>query len=520
MYRLASIRRPLLAAVLALPATLLALVLPAGGARAASTRCHTRPARIAVHRSRTHRGAGTVTFSLPRLGQPVREVVILIDGRRRRTFRHRRARYGTPVSLRRLLSGRHVLAARVRLGRGGRVLTFREVLASGHLLVAGCVVRSSDPGARSTRSGPPQHPYPPVSRPPQGPQITGPVALFNRNTYSFSTRLSMSQEASRYQIVVLQSTNGSVVAQLHAANPNVRVLMYMDPMDSSPADPTALTQCTAYPTDLSSQPGWFLKDQNGQPLLYDGNRQNHIMDVGDPSYQQACVARAIALAKGYGFDGIFWDDIETQFRWVFPAGLYSQKYPTPSAYYQSFLSFVSYAGPAARAQGLLTVGNIAAATTAQWQQLNTPMDGAEEESWTDGGFGAAQQLPFFATKLANAAWSEAHDKYAILHSYNLTEAGNTYGLASMLLVAAGHCSYATSQGNYTTSEYWYPEYTTAEQLGEPTAAYTELSNGTYARAFQHGTVVVNPTTATQTVRLRTTTVTLPPTSGSILLGTF
>ena len=81
---------------------------------------------------------------------------------------------------------------------------------------------------------------------------------------------------------------------------------------------------------------------------------------------------------------------------------------------------------------------------------------------------------------------------AILHSYNTTQAGNAFGLASMLLVANGMSSYSTSNANYTSSENWFPEYTTAQQLGTPTAAYTQLANGVYERQFQNGIVLVNP----------------------------
>ena len=63
-----------------------------------------------------------------------------------------------------------------------------------------------------------------------------------------------------------------------------------------------------------------------------------------------------------------------------------------------------------------------------------------EESWTNGGEGPGQQVPDWSTKLDNVAWSEANGKFAILNSYNTTEAGNTYGLASMLLVAGGWSS--------------------------------------------------------------------------------
>ena len=148
-------------------------------------------------------------------------------------------------------------------------------------------------------------------------------------------------------------------------------------------------------------------------------------------------------------------------------------------------SLISYAAPTIHSNGLMLVGNIGGATMTSglWQKWTTPLDGSEEESWTDGGAGLAQQISQWPAKLANVAWSEANGKLTILHSYNRTETGNTYGLASMLLATAGRSNYSTANGNYTSYEAWYPEYTTAQQLGAPTGAYTKLTNGIYERVF-------------------------------------
>ncbi len=130
---------------------------------------------------------------------------------------------------------------------------------------------------------------------------------------------------------------------------------------------------------------------------------------------------------------------------------------------------LTYAGTQLHSNGLLAVANMGgvAGYSGLWQQWTAPIDGGEEESWTDGKLGLAQQIPFWASKLANAAWSQANGKLVILHSWNTTQAGNAYGLASMLLIAGGSASYSTSNSRYTNCETWYPEYTTAQQLGAP-----------------------------------------------------
>jgi hypothetical protein len=221
---------------------------------------------------------------------------------------------------------------------------------------------------------------------------------------------------------------------------------------------------------------------------------NYSTNIGNPGYQHACVAHSIALAHQRGFDGIFLDGVCAKFSWTVPSGVtaYPAQFPTDAAYQSAVYSLLYYAGPTVRASGLKLWANVSAADSAQWSKWNGPLDGAMEESWTDGGLGLAQQVPWWRQKLANAAWSQAHGKNLLLHSYNGTEAGNTYGLASMLLVANGRLSYTTST-NYSTNAAWLPEYTTAQHLGAPRGQYRVLRSGVYERVFAHGIVLVDRT---------------------------
>ena len=170
------------------------------------------------------------------------------------------------------------------------------------------------------------------------------------------------------------------------------------------------------------------------------------MDIGNTSYQQACASHAVSLARHDGFDGVYLDGLNAQYRWLVKAGVSIPKYPTVSAWQAAMYALITSIAGQAHAQGLLVAGNIGGATgtSGLWQKWSTPLDGSEEESWTDGGAGLAQQIPFWAAKLANVVWSEANGKYVLLHSYNTSESGNTYGLASMMLAAGGRSSYSTT----------------------------------------------------------------------------
>jgi hypothetical protein len=362
------------------------------------------------------------------------------------------------------------------------------------------------------------------------PAPRGSPALFNRETYAYhETHLPYGAEANRYQFLVLEETAGWRVRFLHRANPHLKILLYQDPLVSK--GHTTQTTCTSYTYDAAHDPGWFLANRQRRPIIVGPN--NYLMNVGNPTYQRVCMANATALAKRFGFDGLFFDGVAPALADAgIPAAGNPPEYSTVPAWQAAMYSMLSYAYRVAHDRGLLVIGNIGAAvgTPGLWQHWNTVLDGAEEEAWTDGGLGRAQQVPYWVAKLANVAWSEAHRKYALVHSYNGTRAGNAYGLASMLLVAGGYSSYSTSNTNLTSDEAWYPEYTTAQALGSPSGSYEQLGNGVYKRTFASGIVLVNPT-AHSAPRFslgpgaysapgldRVRSVAMGPTSGLILLG--
>ncbi len=298
-----------------------------------------------------------------------------------------------------------------------------------------------------------------------------------------------------YKMIVLQSTDAKLVPALRAANPMLKIYVYQDGFLGRSTDPTGITACTKY---ASLQPSWFLKDQNGNKIMAKSYPGNYIMDVGNPAYQQACAAQAAALAKADGFDGVFFDGVTANAAWGYQAGVSSPQYPTAASWQAAMYSYLQTISAGMHANGLLAIANIGGAsmTPGLWPKWSALFDGSEEESFTDSGSGVAGSLWNWKAELANASWSEANGKFTILHSFNRTETGNTFGLATMLLVGAGRNTYSTDNANYTNSETWYPEYAIAEQLGAPAGAYKQLANGVYERAFAGGVVLVNPTART------------------------
>jgi hypothetical protein len=331
------------------------------------------------------------------------------------------------------------------------------------------------------------------------PPPAGQTSLLSRVVYGYTSPngLSISQEAGTYGVMVMNTYDSATVAALKAANPGLKIFMYVDMMASDPTDPSGIADWVGYTNANQDHPDWFLKDADGNRLIFQSYPSARVMDVGNQAYQDAGIARVVAMARAAGFDGVFLDDANASLRWVVAGGSgASIRYPTDAAWQAAVYSFFTRVAPQLHAAGLEVVANIGGSTVTPglWQKWNTPLDGAMEESWTDGGEGLGQQVPDWSAKLENVAWSEANGKFAILNSYNTTEPGNTYGLASMLLVAGGRSSYDTANSRYQT-ETWYPEYDTAAQLGDPLGGFTVLPDGVYRRDFANGVVLVNPSTS-------------------------
>jgi hypothetical protein len=493
------------------------------------------PARSVVY--------GPIRFAAVHVAPGAKRVVFSIDGRQRWSTTRPPYRFGK-TGLLKLGSGRHVLRVSVYFGQRRVRVTQKTIIVrkkrthkkhhktgsksgtgSGPGGVSGSSNGSGTNGGSGSGASSSTGPVPGAE--------TSSVTNFNRVSYLFSTGMSMQQEAGRYQFMVLAANQYSLVPALKAFNPNLKILMYQSIVQNNDEDYSwmqTVTGCTAYADDVNNHPNWILHDAGGNLVHSADNAHELLLDVGNPDYQRQCAQNAISLAKAHGFDGVFWDEVTGMLPWITDPGVQIPAYPTQSSWVNAMTSALSYLGPTLRAQGLLSIGNMAGAPdTATWEQWVGYLDGVEEESWTDGSLGTLQQVPWFQQKLEELAWTQTHGKYELLHSWNNSESANTYGLAAMLLAAGGTASYCTANTDYTAQENWFPEYTTAESLGAPTGPYTTLANGVMERTFEHGIVVVNgsaSTTGTFSLPGRfsgsgltnVSSVSLAPTSGLILLN--
>jgi hypothetical protein len=323
------------------------------------------------------------------------------------------------------------------------------------------------------------------------------LALFNTEDYNNGVALT---DGSFYQVMDLQydgssgdpSYSPTYFANLHRENPNVIVLIYIDPIFG----------CLG---------------------VADGSVDG-LANMGSSSYQSACMTKAISLDKSTGADGIWWDDENATGSWDTTDGKDPSDYPTDADWESGVESFLSYAQTQLHANGLVSMGNIGDWQTGNtagimWQTYGKYLDGELQESWDSTGTGA-QSTSYWMVDEEEALWSSSQDKYDMIHDYaNSSQTDDNLGLASMLLVAPSsndRDSFSTSivtDNAYKGNESSYPEFTTAKDLGAPTnsvspdinplatnstgagtnASVPEAQNTVYSRAFANGIVLVNPT---------------------------
>jgi hypothetical protein len=345
---------------------------------------------------------------------------------------------------------------------------------------------------------------------------------------SAPARMDVARERGRYAYVIMHRADAAALARLKAQDPGIKAFMYVDMMSADPRDPDGEADWVGW-GDASAHPDWFLRGPAGKPLVFQDYPSSRLMDVGNAAYQDAGVARVIASARAGGFDGIFLDDANASLRWVI-SGDRSRcvMYPTDARWQAAVLSFFQDVAPQLRTAGLTVVANIGGSivTRGLWRAWNGPLDGAMEESYTNGGTGRdSLRNGRWQAKFGHNLWSETHAKLSLDHAVTRTRSGARYALATMLLAENGHSALYAST-NYT-KEVWWPEYDSARRLGTALGRYRVLRNGDYRRNFTNGVVLVNPHAhATSAVRLgawykgsqlgRVRSVKLRPTSGVVL----
>lgn len=308
-----------------------------------------------------------------------------------------------------------------------------------------------------------------------------------------------------------------ITQSLRAVNPAFIVLHYHLAMWQSAPNVSFIVDgrnwSNDYPTVTQHEP-YFWHDASGNRVASTSDGKL-LMNVADAGFQAYWSSSIVAQAQAGAYDGVFLDSaapslIQGEVGTVDPRLAGTAAHDTPFAelggqtWIQAWEAWVTGLDAALAAQGLVLIPNVGPLVTT-WDTTNYGIpQGQFSEGFSDPATSdvdwraAADQL----IQLANAR------KVVILQNYLNGNAGDLarrrYYLGTYLLVK-GARTYLDYFANGPLE--WYPEW--GLDLGAPLAtARSGVGDlavaGVFRRDFQHGIVLVNPTSSDVTVGLGAT----------------
>ena len=371
---------------------------------------------------------------------------------------------------------------------------------------------SSSTSSSSTSSSPAPSPSPTSSSTP-APASSGTTDASMALDYGQQTSLG---STSGYHYIYLQDYMYPQIATIKAANPNTKVLAYLEsavtqnkscptgtPPAYSPHDSFGINYCYANAT----HPEWFLHNSStGARLAYSNFASYLGMDIGNTAYQSTWANNAVTALKADGFDGVFMDDVNTH-----PGhgidGLVAEY--TDSAYGQAYVNFVAGVAAKIRANGLLVAGNVSANPWTSYQR-------------TDGLAMAGHLNIYNREQYARwgdtcGPWNQRFNGSTVLSFLQYDQAvqaagaavtGMDYGSSSatnddVATMSYGRAMFFLAWDGASASAYIYRPCGSVDpansasmtELGSPTGP-SNLSGTVYSRAYSKGLVLLNPSATT------------------------
>jgi hypothetical protein len=340
------------------------------------------------------------------------------------------------------------------------------------------------------------------------------------------------RDANLMRMIVQNPAHTSNVDAVHSANPIVKQLKYIASNTSASNNTSgnpcydataAWTQAWAPGHPGNPQYDWFLYNSSGfgdtnRLSFYNsqGGSTQYAMDAGNMYRQTDCanLNKSEAAAEDFrGGDGIYVDDINlaaSHEPW-FPASGYPLSsatggYASNAAWNTAITNELGAWDTSDHAAGYFELANVGytcmnSGTETAQQSIAGVSDGTEEQGFAYPDTTGYQDT-LWSCKVAEGVYDEAHGKWFMAEPGippPSNEAGNAYGAASLLMVANGHSMYDVTflMGSGSSPSTWYPEWSTAMELGPALGASyqsrTDASGHTfYERDFKNGVVLVNP----------------------------
>jgi len=387
---------------------------------------------------------------------------------------------------------------------------------SGSAGATGSPAATGSPRASSTATATPTGAI--ASPPPAEGSGPTPILLYAQdwNGYSSSRSTAAWQQAAVTHQILVGSPGpvyGDMIGQLHAWNPELKVLAY-------DLGPYTIAGTSDYTTLMSQHPDYFARDAqgnlitvaagNGSPAYPD----NTLMDDGNPGWQAFEAQRVASEISTWGFDGAYIDSMGPGVVTGSTTGVPIDP-STGQAYTQAeWMAAGDAALDAIKAaigsKYLFSTGLVNGVDYEDFTSdlSDSTANGFQTDSWmrlADASLTAWPSPSLLASDLAMVQSLQARGKAFFAWTKVWTSATpaqvsawNTYGLAAYLLVDNGVNDYYTFDSPFASDRttIFYPDERSA--LGAPDGGFT-LSGGVYSRSFQFGSVTLNTTTNVATI---------------------
>jgi Hypothetical glycosyl hydrolase family 15 len=352
-----------------------------------------------------------------------------------------------------------------------------------------------------------------------GVTATSPILLYAQDWNSAPatrTTAAWQQVATTHAILVGSPgpVYGNMIAQLHAWNPAVKVLVY----DLGPYTAKGTTE---YTTLMAQHPEYFARDAHGNLITVKAASgsgafpNNYLMNEANPGWQAEEASRILANINKYGWDGAYIDSMGpgpfSGTTTGVPIDPSTGAVFTKASWMQAAGQTLSVIKAAVGSKYVFSTGLVNGTdfTSFTHDITDSTVNGGQTDSWLRVANSAPNQYPTTSTLAGDLAMVQTLNSQGKAF-YGWTKvwttatqaqesAWNTYALAAYLLVDNGVSDYylfsAPSSGADRSTIYFSNELAA---LGMPTAAFT-LTSGVYSRAFLHGLVTLNTTNNTASI---------------------
>jgi hypothetical protein len=348
---------------------------------------------------------------------------------------------------------------------------------------------------------------------PTEPTVTKPLQQFNY-FYRPAVNASAATLAANHDRFILTKLDEPLRDQLKARGADRPILQYLRfeaIMDNTGLGYTWHNQVAWKMGDWehisNNHPDWFLLNSQGRRLVAgtgdDAETRFYLMDPAHPGWRKYLVERIDEMQRTFGWEGVFFDNVEASLAKRQRSNGVPAKYPTDAAYQKAVKDLLVYLrshyfGP----QGRPVEANIIETRDDNgpvWHDYLTQLDGAMREGWAINWSDSTYKDEWsWERELQQVEDTQAAGKHMWLVA--LGSRTNTqrqqFAYGSYLLVAGGNASFRYTHYDRYNEAWDYPNYKL--DLGQPLGRRYKKGS-VWQRDFERGQVVVDPVKHTASI---------------------